>query len=359
MRHLVVAACALACAFVALPGAFAQGAEPIVLGTTAPAPGLQAYLAHVNARGGVAGRQVELVVQQDVRELGDVLAVVGQAGTEEALEARAFLAARRIPQLFVGSGGSAFAKGRWSIGFGPGAAAEGSVYGRFVGRTLGRAKVGVLVRSGDVDGVELVSGLRRGLAGSRASIVRIEAYEEGEEKNLRPQMLALRAAGAGVLAVFAEPEDAPQAFVAARRIGWRPPVVVSGESDFAAGEGAVTLRFVKDPSDREWADDPGMRLYRMVLARHARTASARDLANVQGMAVAFETVALLRRLGATPSRPALMAAARSITSPGNPFLLPGISVRTSRTDAHPIEQGRLARRMNGRWRAFGGLWSTG
>ena len=54
-----------------------------------------------------------------------------------------------------------------------------------------------------------------------------------------------------------------------------------------------------------------------------------------------------------------MAAARSITSPGNPFLLPGISVRTSRKDAHPVEQGRLARRMNGRWRAFGGLWSTG
>ena len=152
----------------------------------------------------------------------------------------------------------------------------------------------MLVRSGDVDGVELVSGLRRGLAGSRASIAAIEAYEEGEETNLRPRMLALRAARASVLAVFAEPEDAPQAFVAARRIGWRPRVVVSAEAAFAAGEGAVTLRFVKDPSDREWADDPGMRLYRTVLARHARGASARDVANVQGMAVAFETVALLR-----------------------------------------------------------------
>jgi branched-chain amino acid transport system substrate-binding protein len=360
VRHrLAVAACVIACALVALPGAFARaGAEPILLGTTARADGLSAYLGHVNARGGVAGREVELVVREDVAELADVLAVVGQAGTEEALEARAFLSARRIPQLFVGSGAAAFANGRWSIGFRPGATAEGSVYGRFVARTLGSAKVGVLVRSGDVDGVELVAGLRRGLRGSRASLVAIEAYAEGEETNLRPSVLALREAGATALAVFAEPDDAPQAFAAARRIGWRPQMLVSAEAASAATEGAVTLGWLKDPGDPGWAADPGMRLYRTVLKRHTRGASARDLANVQGMAVAYETVALLRRLGASPTRPALMAAARSITSPGNPFLLPGISVRTSRRDAHPIEQGRLARRERGRWRAFGGLWST-
>ena len=284
--------------------------------------------------------------------------MVGQTDTEEALEARAFLSARRIPQLFVGSGAAAFASGRWSIGFAPGAAAEGSVYGRFVARTLGSAKVGVLVRSGDVDGVELVAGLRRGLARSRASVVAIEAYAEGEETNLRPRLLALREAGATVLAVFADKEDAPQAFAAARRIGWRPRVFVSAESASAATEGAITLGWLKDPGDPGWAADPGMRLYRSVLRRHARSASARDLANVQGMAVAYETVSLLRRLGASPTRPAMMAAARSITSPGNPFLLPGISVRTSRRDAHPIEHGRLARRERGRWRPFGGLWSA-
>jgi hypothetical protein len=76
------------------------------------------------------------------------------------------------------------------------------------------------------------------------------------------------------------------------------------------------------------------------------------------MAVAFETVALLRRLGASPTRAGLMTAARSITSAGNPFLQPGIAVRTSQTDAFPIEQGRLHRRTSGRWRSFGGLWSA-
>jgi branched-chain amino acid transport system substrate-binding protein len=377
-HRLAVAASALACALVALPGAFAQSVgEPIVLGTTAPAGdaavarGLEAYLAHVNARGGVAGRRLQLVVREAddpdaaleatraLVEEDDVFAVVAQAGTEEALAVRSFLAAQRVPQLFVASGASAFAGGRWALGFGPSEGGEGAVYGRYVARTLGPAKVGVLMRTGDVDAVELVAGLRRGLAGSRAAVVAIAAYEDGET-NLRPQLLALRAAGATVLAILVEPDAAAQAFAAARRIGWKGRVVVSAESALVRGapEGAVTLGFVKDPGEATWASDPGMRLYRSVLARHARGASARDVRHVHGMAVAFETVALLRRLGASPTRPALMAAARSITSAGNPFLLPGVAVRTSRADAWPIEQARLHRRANGRWRAFGGLWTT-
>jgi branched-chain amino acid transport system substrate-binding protein len=359
VRHLAVVACVLACALVALPGAFAQQPGSIVLGTFAPegetalARGLGAYLEYVNARGGVAGRPLELVVREaadpesaaeaarELVESDDVFAVVSASGTEEALAARAFLGARGVPQLFVGSGASAFASGSRSIGFGPSAGGEGFVYGRHVARLLGAA------------------GLRRGLAGSRASLVAIEAYEEGET-NLRPRLLALREAGASVLAVFTEPAAATRAFAAARAIRWRGAVVVSAESSSARGVpvGAVTLGWLKDAADPGWARDPGLRLYRSVLGRHARGASARDVGHVHGMAVAFETVALLRRLGASPTRAGLMAAARAITSAGNPFLLPGIAVRTSRTDAWPVEQGRLHRRTNGRWRAFGGLWST-
>jgi ABC-type branched-subunit amino acid transport system substrate-binding protein len=382
-HRLAVAACALACALVALPGAFARGAadpgiEPgsILLGTIAPpgsaiARGLEAYLGHVNARGGVGGRRLELVVREaaepdvareaarELVETDGVFAVVSPVGTEEGLAARAYLGARRVPQLFVASGAAAFASGRWSLGFPPGAGAEGAVYGRYVGRTLGSARVGVLLRAGDVDGVELTAGLRRGLAGSRAAVVAVVQYEEGET-NLRPRLLALRAAGANVLAVWAEPTEALQAFAAARRIGWRPRMLVSAEVASGADvpEGAVTLGFLKTPTDPQWVTDPGMRLYRSVLSRHGRGANARDVDHVHGMAVAFETVALLRRLGGNPTRAGLMAAARSITNPGNPFLLPGVAVRTSRADAWPVEQGRLHRRTNGRWRPFGGLWST-
>jgi len=50
--------------------------------------------------------------------------------------------------------------------------------------------------------------------------------------------------------------------------------------------------------------------------------------------------------------------ARSITSAGNPFLLPGISVKTGKGDNFPIQQGQLQRWTKGKWVPFGGLWTS-
>jgi hypothetical protein len=103
-----------------------------------------------------------------------------------------------------------------------------------------------------------------------------------------------------------------------------------------------------------------MKLYRKLMRRYARGENMRDVLHVQGMAVAYETVLLFERLSASPTRARLMARARSITSAGNPFLLPGVAVRTSRTDGFPVEQGRLQqfRFAKGRWVLFGGLWAA-
>lgn len=386
----ILVACALACALVLLPGALAgAAADPgvtpssIRLGTTsavanaAVARGLNAYLAHVNARGGIAGRKLELTIRDDAgdpeqtleatRELiedDEVLAVVSPFGTDPGLATRAYLNEEKVPQLFVASGASAWGKDRarfpWSIGFQPSSRAEGWVYGRYVGATLRNAKVAVLLRRGDVDGVELLAGLRRGLGGSGAKVVAVESYED-EETSIQPRVATLRGSGANAFAIFATPPFAAQAHAAVRRLGWKPRAVVSAPSSAGRGSpvvGAISLAFRKSPVDPQWKDDPGMKLYRTVMAKYARGANARDPLHVHGMAVAFETVALLRRTGANPTRAGLMARARSITSAGNPFLLPGVAVRTSRTDGFPVQQGRLERWTKGRWRPFGGLWSA-
>ena len=80
---------------------------------------------------------------------------------------------------------------------------------------------------------------------------------------------------------------------------------------------------LKDPTDPRWKNDPGMKQYRALLAKYAKGANPNDVYHVYGMAVAYETVSLLKRLGANPTRAGLMKAARSITSAKNPFLLPG------------------------------------
>jgi hypothetical protein len=123
-------------------------------------------------------------------------------------------------------------------------------------------------------------------------------------------------------------------------------------------EGTVTLNFLKDPTDPRWKNDPGMKTYRSIMGKYAKGANVSDVYHVYGMAVAFETVSLFRRLGANPTRTALMARARSITSPANPFLLPGIAVRTGKGDNFPVQQGQLQRWTKGKWVPFGGLWTS-
>ncbi len=40
----------------------------------------------------------------------------------------------------------------------------------------------------------------------------------------------------------------------------------------------------------------------------------------------------------------------------NPFLLPGIAIKTGPGDHFPIEQVLLQRYSKGGWKSFGGLW---
>jgi ABC-type branched-subunit amino acid transport system substrate-binding protein len=403
-RRLVAYGVAGLLALTALPGAFAGaaadpgiGSTTILLGGTSPltgpaaayasvARGAKAYLDSINAKGGVARRKFEYRIVDDAynpaqtiqatRQLVEqegVFAVYNSLGTEQNLAVRDYLNQRKVPQLFVASGattwGSAASTYPWTIGFQPSYQAEGLIYGRYVAKTMRRAKVGVLFQNDDY-GKDLLNGLKRGLAGSGSRVVSALPYEV-TAVDVGSQIGRLKAAGVNVLAVFATPKFAIQAYVFANRLGWKPRVInntVSAASNIMllASEGGknkvvngtVTLNFLKDPTNPLFRNDPAMKLYRTLMARYAKGANVNDVFHVYGMAVAYETVSLFKRMGSTPTRVKLMAAARTITSPSNPFMLPGISVKTARGDAFPIQQVQMQRWANGRWVPFGGLWAS-
>jgi branched-chain amino acid transport system substrate-binding protein len=393
-----------ALALAALPGAFAgAAADPgitqttIVLGGTSPltgpaaayasvARGAKAYFDSVNAKGGVARRKFQYKIVDDAynpaqsvqvtRQLVEqdgVFAVFNSLGTDQNLQVREYLNQKKVPQLFVASGattwGADAAKYPWTIGFQPSYQAEGLVYGRYIATTMKRAKVGVLFQNDDY-GKDLLVALRRGLARSGSKVTAAIPYEV-TAVDVASQVARLKAAGVDVFAIFATPKFAIQAYVFANRLGWRPRIVnntVSAATNVMllaseggknrALEGSITLNFLKDPTNPLYRNDPGMRQYRTLMGRYAKGASVADVYHVYGMAVAYETVSLFRRMGANPTRAKLMAAARSITSPANPFLLPGIAVRTSKTDGFPVQQGQLQRWSKGKWVPFGGLWAS-
>ena len=120
-----------------------------------------------------------------------------------------------------------------------------------------------------------------------------------------------------------------------------------------------SVGFLKEPTDRAWAEDGGLRLYRAILARHARGADARDVLHLYGMAAAHALVEVLEQAGANPTRRSLLERLRSLRLAASPFLLPGIVLRTGPRDSLAVEQVRLQRREAGRWQAFGGLFGAG
>jgi branched-chain amino acid transport system substrate-binding protein len=122
--------------------------------------------------------------------------------------------------------------------------------------------------------------------------------------------------------------------------------------------GAISTVFLKDPNDPKWRNDKGIRLYRQIMKRYNPRGNVKDPYHVYSMAVAHTTVEAFRLAGRNPTRAGVMAAVSRLSSKANPFLLPGVVVKTTRTDRFPIEQVQLQRWRNGpkgHWNAFGGL----
>jgi hypothetical protein len=71
------------------------------------------------------------------------------------------------------------------------------------------------------------------------------------------------------------------------------------------------------------------------------------------MAVAHTFVDALRRAGRTPTRAGIVRAAASLDVKNNPFVLPGVAIKTTSTDHFPIEQGQLWRWKRNQWNAVG------
>lgn len=394
-----------AAALALVPGALARpaadpgvGDDSIVIGGTVPlsgpasfyapiAAGANAYFRHVNdTRGGVHGRKIEYrflddaynpaqTVQQTRRlvEQERVFAIFNSAGTDQSMAVREYLNRLEVPQLFVGTGASRIARERarypWTLGYLPSFFAEGRTYGRFLAKRQPRARIAVLHEQSEF-GSDLLRGLRAGIRGSRARVVAVQRVDPTTVL-VNSHVARLRSTRADTLMIFVTPTHTMQAFIAAHRLGWHPQVYVAAVSidpavmeiarfntQGKATENAVSLAFLKDPTNPRWARDTGVRLYRQLMARYLPRESPAVVTHLYGMAVAFTMVDALRRAGPTPTRQSLLRAATSMNERTNPFLVPGIAVRTGRDDYFPIEQAQMYRFKGKTWRPLGGLVSV-
>ena len=73
------------------------------------------------------------------------------------------------------------------------------------------------------------------------------------------------------------------------------------------------------------------------------------------MASAYTMVDSLKKAGKNLTRKGVLNAATHLTEKGNPFVLPGIVVRTTPSFRYPVSQVKLQRWHKGRWVIFGPL----
>ena len=80
-----------------------------------------------------------------------------------------------------------------------------------------------------------------------------------------------------------------------------------------------------------------------------------DVYNWYGMTVAWSMVDTLQRAGKSLTRARLLRAAQTIDTRANPFMLPGIRLKTSAVDYFPMDEVYLYRYDNKQWVRASGL----
>jgi len=402
-RSLVLLLPALACA-VAVTVAGTVSAAPaqdpgvtrtsVLLGGTVPltgeaaaagatAMGARAYFQYVNSRGGVRGRRITYRFENDEYDPGKtvqatrklvqqdrVFAIFNSLGTAHNIAIRPFLNASRVPHLFVASGATTWAREArrypWTIGLIPTYNGEAKIYTRHILRTRRNARIAILYQD-DEYGRDLVAAFERGMGARRRQIVARQSYDP-TDTDVQSEIARLRSSGANTLMVFAFGKFAIQAFVFVKRLGWRPQIYLNAVAAatsvllIASGngqtQGALSIAFFKDPADPRWRRDRGYLLFRRIMRRYLANSNLNDGYFMAGMAAAYTMTETLRRAGRNLTRSGVMRAARRLNIRNNPFVLPGIPIKTGPRDHYPMEYAQLQRWRNGRWRPVGKLVSA-
>jgi SAM domain (Sterile alpha motif)/Periplasmic binding protein len=182
------------------------------------------------------------------------------------------------------------------------------------------------------------------------------SYNE-TDPTIASQIVTLKASGADTFYIMATPKFAAQAIRKASEIGWKPLRFLSFVSHSISAVlepaglensiGIISGFYAKDPTDPQWADDAYTREFLGWLQSYHSGGGPSDIFAVLGYDVIQPLIYLLEQCGDDLSRENIMHEAESFHQVRFPWLLPGITLNTSRTDHQPIKDMRETR-FNGK-----------
>jgi len=362
-----------------LGNTIAQTGPASAYGTIAQAE--LAYFTYVNnTQGGVNGRKILFKILDDgynpaqtvpltkqLVEQDQVFAMFSGLGTQDQVSVQQYLNAQKVPQMFVATGATAFdanfKDNPWTIGWQPPYQGESRIYAKDILANHASAKIGVLYQNDDY-GQDYLKGLNDGLGANKSMIVDAEAYDV-TAADVTAQLVKLKAKGADTVFLFSTPKFTIGSLATIPKLGWAPQIYLNSVSApqvymaIAAKAGAkldgvISVGYLKDPTDPQWANDAGMQLYKTVIA-NCPTCNVNDSFNLYGVAVAYTMVDVLKQAGTNMTRANVIDIAANKLNETNPFTLPGVIVHTTSTDHFPILQEQVIQYSNAAWHLQGGL----
>lgn len=336
-----------------------------------------AYMAKVNAEGGVNGRKINFISLDDgfvpaktveqtrkLVEQDEVFAMFLPVGTSHNLAIQKYLNAKKVPQLFVGTGATRFGEIKefpWTIGWQPTYYAEARAFAQHILQTKPNSKIAVLQANDDF-GKDFMKGIVDGL-GARSKEIVLQTFENSDP-TIDSQVLSLKGSGAEVFVILATPRFATMAIKKAHDLGWNASRYVASVSQSVgsvmrpageASKGVISASYMRDPTDPTTQATPEYAEYAAFMKQYYPAGDPTDSLNVLGYSAAQTLVQTLKQAGDNLTRENVMKQALNLNMT-LPMLYPGVDVKTGPDDGYPIEKMQLIQFNGTRYEPVGSLF---
>ncbi|WP_373852358.1 ABC transporter substrate-binding protein [Bradyrhizobium sp.] len=342
-----------------------------------------AYFKKINDAGGINGRKINFISYDDAYsppkaveqarklvESDEVLLVFNSLGTPSNSAIQKYMNSKKVPQLFVATGATKWNDPKdfpWTMGWQPNYQSETQIYAKYILKNMPNAKIAVLYQNDDY-GKDYLKGLKDGLGQKAASMIVAEESFETSQPTIDSNIVKLKASNADVFIDIATPKFAAQAIKKVAEIGWKPTHFLNNVSasvgsvikpaGFENAQDIISAAYLKDASDKQWDNDPGMKEFYAFMAKDFPEGDKLDGGTVVGFGVAQTLVQVLKQCGDNLTRENIMKQAASLQDFRTEVLLPGIKINTAANDFAPISQLQLMKFKGEKWELFGDVISA-
>ena len=342
-----------------------------------------AYFKKINDAGGINGRKINFISYDDgysppktveqarkLVESDEVLFVFNSLGTPPNSAIHKYMNSKKVPQLFVATGATKWNDPKdfpWTMGWQPNYQSETQIYAKYILREKPGTKIAVLYQNDDY-GKDYLKGLKDGLGDKAASMIVAEESFETTEPTVDNHIVKLKSTGADIFVNISTPKFAAQAIKKMSEIGWKPVHFLNNVSasvgsvikpaGYENSQDIISAAYLKDPSDPQWNNDPGMKEFYAFLEKDFPEGNKLDGSVVVGYGVSQTLVKVLQACGDNLTRENIMKQAASLKDFRTEVLLPGIKINTSANDFAPISQLQLMKFKGEKWELFGDIISA-